>query len=46
MAQMVFNKPSISVIEIDKANFNKNKEYLESQAKLTISEPNKEEDKI
>lgn len=46
MAQMIFNKPSITVIEIYKANFDKNKEYLELQAKANVFDLNIEDPKI
>jgi predicted Zn-dependent peptidase len=46
MAQMIFNTPSITVIEIDKANFDKNKNYFESQGNMNIFYPNKEQNKI
>lgn len=43
MAQMVFQKPSITIIEANRATLNKNKDYLKLQGNMTVFYPNKEQ---
>lgn len=42
MAQLIFEKPSITILETDKKTFDDNKKYFESKGEVSVFEPKKD----